>query len=281
MKKLICFALTLVFVLSIATTAFAAKTTAEDVDWKFGSWFQGNPACAQGGQTDDVVVLKQTAVAGNVSLTMTSRCTNYCVDGFIKEPTYSENGFYFMADVDPVKDGDTITGVDVKDAYLIELNNVTLKLTLYKVTDNVKTQLKQSDSLDTLLNLGTDLSTPANNYYGTSRGAIAVKADFTVDGNVTISAKKAAAADYTEIFKFAPEKKADAPKGNQVAVSSRMIHEYFSKIMTGELFDFSDCTVVEIAPPKTGDTTAIVAIVALVATIGCAVVISSKKRIAE
>lgn len=262
MKKVLAIILSLVFVLTMATVSFAGSSTitAEDYDWTVGfitSW-PVDPAMTQMGRAKECfTMMKDKVAAGTVSVVLADQAT------YTTNRQY-ETGFYFMADVTPVKEGEAVTGATVNDAYLVTLNSQTHDVVLYRVTAGAKESLA-SANINTLF----ELADPA------AIGNVTLEAVFTADGEVTVNAtcqdQNKKVLDYTE--------DASAPAGDDV-----VLYSLFAEWTTANAGDADNAQIADYSAtaenPEMGDTTAIVAVVAIVALLGCGVAFTaSKKRI--
>ena len=190
MKKTLSIILLFVFIFSIVTTSFASSTITYDMyEWITGAWNTGWPdpisMTFMGNFKEGYVMLKDTAAAGSVQVTLDDKATGWTVDPNYG-PTETEIGFYFMADVTAIKgdytDPEKVTDATVDDAYLAVLDNYTLEVVLYRVTNGVKTELMRAD-IDNYFNISVTRDSSEQERY--SRCAIVLTANFADDGKVT------------------------------------------------------------------------------------------------
>ena len=252
MKKFLAIILSLIFVLSMATVSFAATTITED-KWEWislgmNATYPSAPQMELIGRAKNAYAMMNDKVdAGTVWVELAQHASYRA-----NEQHVYESGFYFKADVqgvDWVEEKQKYTEADVNDAYLVVLNNSTHDVILYRVTDNVKTELVSED-IDTLF----ALSDPS------AIGKVGLAANFTADGKVTVNAT--VGEQTKKVFDYAET--GTAPTGDDV-----VLHVHFAAYTSANNGDFdhaefSDYSA-EAGNPEMGDTTAIVAVVAITA----------------
>ena len=276
MKKFLAITLALVFVLSMATVSFAALSS-ENYTYEWKSGFLDNVLAHKNMKTSpNVIKMTEKVAAGSIMVTLNQNATSASA-GDHRGAVTTESGFYFKAEIDqaPVMNSNgMVESFDVDSAYLLTLHNETHVVTLYSVANSVETVLKTAD-LDTLIDGLVDAETVTGK---TDVGPITLKADFTADGKVVVYAGAGAEAS-TKAIEYTPEESAAALEGTDVVLMGRGLGSWATADTSGDAFAF-DAYSAEAGNPEMGDTTAIVAVVAIVALLGCGVAFTaSKKRI--